>query len=664
LLRRATARVQVQPAQAAPRPEPARWEDQWPETNASAWIAARRDKGRLYADIAGDALDRLKTNAQDQAVHVIAAAHRILAHEFDLLGSGRFVPVDPGRSSRAGYQPIDWYLDPIANLRFPERVPYREWNLLEMRPGLADIKLPWELGRCQHWVPLGQAYRLTGDDRFAAEIVRQLDDFAEANPVALGIQWTCTMDVALRALNWAIAAELIRESRAFDAAAMQRFYRALFDCAAFVETNLENKYEVTSNHFLSNVVGLYGAAIVFCDLPAGRRWIAACRQWLEQEMRVQVLPDGADYESSVPYHRLVAELFLCGWRLALLDERPLSNDFRSSLVRMIDFLHAVSRPDGLMPQIGDADDGRVHIMSDYGRTTPQDPRHLFGPAAALLNEGRWLSGVDAALARWEAGWWGCGALPAVSPVEPPKLARYEQAGIFVARTGAAFLVVSNGRVGTNGFGNHKHNDLLSFEFHDAGQPLIVDPGSYVYTSNPAARNAFRSTRAHNTLQIDGVEQNDLKPEFLFRLFETSTVEHLRFGESPDGIAYVGRHTGYARLAQPVVHQRTLRMPAACGVALEILDRLEGSGSHTLAWHFHLSPGVEVTSAGSAAFVLASERGRWRLNVGADLSRSIVEAWYSPSYGVRLPCRAIELWTQQDVSATPEFRFTIEREPRG
>ena len=86
-------------------------------------------------------------------------------------------------------------------------------------------------------------------------------------------------------------------------------------------------------------------------------------------------------------------------------------------------------------------------------------------------------------------------------------------------------------MGTNGFGNHKHNDLLSFEFHDRGRPLIVDPGSFVYTSNPDARNRFRSTRAHNTVVVDGEEQNEFKAEWLFRMFEKAKPEHLQFESS-------------------------------------------------------------------------------------------------------------------------------------
>ncbi len=219
-----------------------------------------------------------------------------------------------------------------------------------MRPGHADIKLPWELARCQHWPLLGQACRLTGDDRFAAEIARELRDFMEANPVGTAVNWTCTMDVALRAANWALALELIR-SCPMPAGFWHTAYDALFEHGVFIERHLENTYEVTSNHFLSNVVGLFYVAAVFHDLPRGRMWDRQCRAWLAQEMDVQVLSDGADYESSVPYHRLVAELLLGAARVADCAGTPLPAAWLVRLRSMVDFLVAVLRPDGLMPQI-------------------------------------------------------------------------------------------------------------------------------------------------------------------------------------------------------------------------------------------------------------------------------------------------------------------------
>jgi len=195
---------------------------------------------------------------------------------------------------------------------------------------------------------------------------------------------------------------------------------------------------------------------------------------------VQVLPDGADYESSIPYHRLVTELFLGSSRLAEHQGEPMSNAYRSHLHGMVAFLAAVTRPDGLMPQVGDADDGRLHQFNADGTTSPQDARHLFGPAAVMFHEPPWMALAGPA-GPWEAAWWGLDfngtALPTQAREEEGRL--FPHAGIAVMRSGGHCLLVTNGLVGTNGFGNHKHNDQLSFEYHHTGTPLIVDPGSYV-----------------------------------------------------------------------------------------------------------------------------------------------------------------------------------------
>src|SRR5262249_20625317 len=108
------------------------------------------------------------------------------------------------------YQPIDWHLDPVRGARFPRGLSIASFDLQTMKPDGADVKYPWELARCQHWPLLAQAYRLTGDDRYAREVASQLDDFVAANPVGTAVNWSCTMDVALRAANRAIAVGLLR----------------------------------------------------------------------------------------------------------------------------------------------------------------------------------------------------------------------------------------------------------------------------------------------------------------------------------------------------------------------------------------------------------------------------------------------------------------------
>lgn len=627
--------------------------------DTGSWIKRIRSINRLYCDLSDDTITQLHARMPQAVAATLGAADEILQHRFNLLGSGPYVPTAPERPVYNDYTPIDWYLDPVSSLRFPQGIPHKEWDLLKMRPGNADVKLPWELARCQHWPVLGQAWRITGNSRYALEMLQQLEDFMAANPVGIGIHWTCTMDVALRALNWALGLALIRKCPDVDNTTLTTAYSHLFDHGTFIYNNLENKYEVTSNHFLSNVVGLYYLASVFHDLPEAAVWNTFCRDALEREMQVQVLSDGADYESSIPYHRLVTELFLGAARLADFRKQPLSDDFRFRLKAMVDYMAAVLRPDGLMPQVGDADDGRLHILSGYGAWQPQDPRHLFGPAALTLDEPAWLkhAGPDGA---WESAWWGFD-IAGVSFADnelPDHASLFPEAGIAISRRGGQFLLVSNGIVGTKGFGNHKHNDQLGFELHLDGNPLIVDPGSYVYTSDPDARNLFRSTRYHNTLSIDGEEQNELRPEWLFRLFEAAHAEHHHFHADETAVEYHGKHVGYERLHKgKVVHERRFRLLHGPRMLI-ISDLLDASGIHDLCWHFHLAPGI-TASIPQAGFCQIETMGqRYTLASLDGLEARLSDVWYSPAYGVRMPCRAMDFVHQLSVPGRTQWGFAI------
>jgi uncharacterized heparinase superfamily protein len=622
-------------------------------------MAAHADTPATYVMTSAAAVSSAAERWPARTRTIVDYANRAMAHEFDVLGSGPFTPIDPDRPARGAYRPIDWYLDPVRRLRFPRGVPHTEWKLYEMRPANADVKYPWELARCQHWVTLGQAFQLTRDERYAQEVVRQLADFTEANPVGIGINWTCTMDVALRVVNWVVALDLIRGSASLDTRFWTDAYSALFDHGVFIKNNLENTYEVTSNHFLSNVVGLYFLAAAFRGTSEGDAWLAFAHDALEHEMTVQVLPDGADFESAVPYHRLVTELFLGCLRLGDVTGRPLSDAYRGRVRDMVSYLAAVMRPDGLMPQAGDADDGRLHVMSGVNASTPQDARHLLGPAAMIFDNATWLAcGGDAAA--WEAAWWGFD-VPQVEAASPPDVCHlFADAGHAVVRRGGHYLLVTNSIVGTKGFGNHKHNDQLSFEYHVHGVAVVVDPGSFVYTSDSQARNRFRGTAYHSTLAVDGREQNEMNPEWLFRLFESARAEHLSFACDGDNAVYRGRHTGYTRFPQPVIHERRFEFDSRRG-RLAIEDVLHGAATHDLVWHFHFAPGVSLEHLQSTRCVLRCADVTVSLSWAEGLVPHLTEAFYSPSYGVQHACRALNLVTRAEVAASSQWRFTFDPE---
>ncbi len=619
------------------------------------WMAALDAAPRLYGAVGPQAARALAARCPAEAAAVRAAADDYVAHRFDLLGSGPFVPDDPDRAAGPdGYRPIDWFLDPVRNLRFPGDVPHKSWDLYRMRPGNADVKYPWELARCQHLVALAQAWLVTGEARYAAEVPRQILDFAEANPVGIGVNWTCTMDVAIRAANWALALSMLRDAAGANEARASAF-AAAFEHGTFIRANLEDKYEVTSNHFLSNVVGLFFLGRLFADLPSGAAWEAFARACLEREIGVQVLLDGADFELSVPYHRLVTELFLGALRLADFAGEPLSGDYRARVGAMARYLAAVLRPDGLLPQVGDADDGRLHVFTRP--FAPQDGRHILAPAARALSAPALAEGAGT-VGVWEAGWWQLDGADASNGDLPAAARLFPDAGHAVFRDGGDYLLVTNAIVGTKGFGNHKHNDQLGFEYHHGGHPLVVDPGSFVYTSDAAARNRFRGTGAHSTLMIDGEEQNALNPEWLFRLFAPDEAPcHLAFEAGPERVEYVGSHGGYARLDPPARHRRWFRLVRGAG-ALFVADLVAREGAARLDWSFQLGPDVAIATAEPDAVWFRAGEALYCLVSLDALEARVTEGAYSPSYGVSRPAPLVRFRHDTDDAKGELWSFLI------
>lgn len=629
------------------------------------WHPVAIAQARTYASAAISSIDAYSAANPSRVAKVKRDAETIMGHKFDLLGSGPYFPRCPYRASEAGgYQPINWAYDPVRKVSFPEGFNYKEWDLFRDRPENADVKFPWELARCQHFLPLAQAWRVTGEPRFVQEILDEIRDFHEKNPPGIGVNWTCTMDVGIRAANWAIALDLVNNCEDVPHEQLYDAYSHLFDHGNFIRANLENTYETTSNHYLSNVVGLHFIGAFFQDLPTGKEWIEFSARSVQKEIDVQVLPDGADFESSVPYHRLVIELFLASFRLAQHLGQPFSAHFAKRLGDMMDYLCGVMLPCGEMPIFGDADDGRLMIATDYCDWNRKDARHLLGPASLALARDD-LRLLAPASSTWEAIWWGFDISNFTPGLQMPgdNVKLYAQAGAAISRTSKGrYLMVTNSIVGTVGFGNHKHNEQLSFELHDEYVPLVVDPGSWVYTSDFAGRNLHRSTHYHNTLMIDGVEQNEFNPEWLFRMFEKANPEHSKFEQTGDMVVYEGLHRGYeTQLQEKVLHARRFEHDRATG-QLVIADTLTGSGRHALVWSFHFHPNVKPELDAMKRVVHLRHGDKvWELTWDdAAMAASLDDTWFSPSYGAREATRALRLKLADQAISSNAYSFRIRR----
>ena len=243
----------------------------------------------------------------------------------------------------------------------------------------------WELNRLGHLVTLGRAYAAGGGEGLAEEFFAQTEAWAAQNPPGLGPNWACAMEVALRAVNLLAAFRLFRRSPALNEERLAALL-ALFDAhGRHVRRNLEYSYIATGNHYLSDVAGLVWLGVCLPELAAAEGWREFGVRELTRELERQVLPDGADWESSTGYHRFALELFL--YTFVLCRENGVEIEERHFLrVRsMLEYLRAYLRPDGRAPLVGDTDGGRFLPLARRGS---DEHAYLLAVGAAVFREPR------------------------------------------------------------------------------------------------------------------------------------------------------------------------------------------------------------------------------------------------------------------------------------
>lgn len=367
------------------------------------------------------------------------------------------------------------------------------------------------------------------------------------------------MEVALRAMNLLAAFETFRYSPQLKSDFLLFFLQLLQQHGNYITRNLEFSYIATSNHYLSDVVGLLWLGLLLPELRDSKEWCDFGLLQMLREMDKQVLADGVDFESSTGYHRFVTELFLYSFMLRRANDIEIEPRYWTRLHQMLMYIRAYLRPDGFAPLIGDTDGGQV-LPSVHRRA--DDHAYVLEIGAAVFD--------DPAL-----------KTPCVSSQAFP------QAGICIMRDGDLYLCFNASDAGLNGRGSHGHNDALSIEVSAGGRAYIVDPGTYVYSADLQKRHDFRSTAYHSTVQIDGLEQNTIDPQAPFVIGNEAKPRVLEWETRDDFDKVVAEHYGY-----PVVHRRTVVFSKR-ERAWVIEDEFIGEGEHLYEVRFHFAPGLDV-----------------------------------------------------------------------
>lgn len=635
--------------------------------DAAPLLERFRERGaaRFFAGAADAATPALVGDRMpEERRQTLVDAERIRGSRFDLLGY---------RGLSFG-DPIDWHLDPVSG----RRSPIVHWSRLDpLDPAVAgDCKIVWELNRHQWLVRLGQAFRLTGDEDLAALAARHLADWMKANPVGVGINWASSLEVALRLISWSWVLHLLGDARALSPDLSLQMIGAIHDHAAHVEKYLSRCFS-PNTHLTGEALGLFYAGAIFPDLRAAARWRALGSRILVEESGRQVLPDGVHFEQSTCYHMYTIEILLHFLVLAGRIGLDVPAAVAGTVQRMLDFLLAVRRPDGSIPQIGDGDGGALLPLA---RRHPEEARGLFSTAAALFRrpDYAWAAGGPSPETVWLLGSDGLAAFEGLEPEPPapPPSRLFPGGGYAVMGDGwapdAHHLIFDVGPLGCPVSGGHGHADLLSLQCSVFGKAFLSDPGTFCYTPESRWRDHFRGTPAHSTVVIDGLGQSEPAGPFSWRARPRA---RLRLWTSDKEFDFADAdHDAYGRLPDPVVHRR--RVLFAKGRYWVVVDDLGGVADHGVEIRFQFAP--MVVTVGPDLWARAYGCGRRDLHIRPfasvplqaevrEMQESPIEGWISPDYGsrrgapvliyrvrTRLPLRVVTLLlpTRHPLAAPP------------
>ena len=557
---------------------------------------------------------------------VIGAADQLMRGEWDVLGILRTDMEDP-----------DWFIDPDTGRRSdPGQYAFAIDHRSPDQTG--NVKQVWEISRLQHLTLLATAWYLTGEERYATRVASQLRSWWRQNPFLSGVHWTSGIEVGIRLVSfvwirrlldtWPGAPGLFEQNPL--ALAQIRWHQEYLD-------GLRSRGSSANNHVIAEAAGQLVASCAFPWFPRSSRWRRRSALLLERELIKNTFPSGIDRELASDYQCLVAMLGVLAAIEVGAAGHPVSEKLWTRVCAMFDSGAAMLDDTLRPPRQGDGDEGRAILLDGPG---PNPWPGLLAVGDAVFGRLDWWRRPSS-----DAGSILVGALAgAVREVaDRPRLrpSRFPDAGLTILRTETTeseeiWCRCDGGPHGFLSIAAHAHADALSVEVRYGGVDILADPGTYCYHGEQEWRSYFRSTLAHNTVEIGGHNQSLEGGPFMW-LRHAATREL----EVPDPeVSWTGEHDGYKTLAPPARHRRTVQLDRVSRT-IEITDVVSGA-SHDVRLTFHLGPDVEAELSGTEA-VLSWSVGSARFELPRELEWSLhrgetepMLGWYSPGLGHRIP----------------------------
>jgi uncharacterized heparinase superfamily protein len=389
-----------------------------------------------------------------------------------------------------------------------------------------------------------------------AEKLSIIEHWVAHNPISTEPGWE-PFTASLRIVNW------IFFLNQYEAEVPRHLTDSLYSQVQWLEKNDER--HILANHYFENLKALLFAGCFFYPQKASDghavKWLQRAKREIIQQLHEQTLDDGAHYERSPQYHSLMLENYLDIYNLASNNPEFFDSDFTAALIHTIQrslvWLNDIVFPDGQIP-----------LLNDSAFAVSPSASSLNAYASRLL-----VNQLKEA---------------AVSSTLIDK----DPSGLYGLKTSADMLIMDCGEIGPDYQPGHTHCDFLSYELMLAGKRLIVDTGVYEYEPGEM-RHYLRSTKAHNTVSVDGDEQSEIWGEF--RVARRAKKHFGRVERRDNSVEISGAYSGFYgntwgwRPRFKHLRQANVKLVKDAIESIKVVETLSGDGEHEVESYIHFHP---------------------------------------------------------------------------
>lgn len=377
-----------------------------------------------------------------------------------------------------------------------------------------DVNYVWNINRHYYLTYLGFAYFITKNEKYATEFEKQISNWVKQNPPLMGINWTSGLEIAIRLISWIFALYFFKDSKKID---NNYFFKKILVSMLQHAYYLRYFYSRRKrNHTVGELFGLYLFSHIFESFKPINRWKRKSFINFNKQIWLQTRSDGTNIEQSIHYHKFVLEFFSLFF---ILNSKKLKKKEREMIENMYDFLASVIKPNNKLPLFGDSDNANILLFTNYEENFYL---HLLNLGSILFQRGdlKFFSNQISPISYMLLGHKSKNVFDNIQVKEPNKnLFYFKDAGSFIIRNKwkdkQNYLFIDSGRLGAQNAA-HSHSSITNLLFSYQNIEILIDSGTYSYNKSWNERNYFRSSKAHNVLTINQLNQAEIKSWFLWK----------------------------------------------------------------------------------------------------------------------------------------------------